>query len=148
MGRPLRLPTHSFLQHHCFRQWLCVTMVIYFFQNFFHHHTKNKNTKNTTFRNKLLPKRRVFSVFWCDDVKRPGRSIWRWWRSFFDSKIIPLRVETELKFAIYLQPIYPVQCKGTQHMIVLIGWNTKRCFVQLFLTILQDSRLYKPKMPW
>jgi hypothetical protein len=32
--------------HHCFRQWLYVTIFIYFFQNFFHRHAKNKNTKH------------------------------------------------------------------------------------------------------
>jgi hypothetical protein len=46
-------------EHHRFRQLLYVTIFIYFFQNFFHRHTKNINTKSTTFRKKLLPSSRT-----------------------------------------------------------------------------------------
>jgi hypothetical protein len=44
------------MQHHCSWQWLYVTHFTYFFQDFFHCRSKNKNTKTlkTTFRKKLL----------------------------------------------------------------------------------------------
>jgi hypothetical protein len=51
----------NFMQHHCLRQWLYVNIFFYFFQNFFHRHTKNKNTKNNV-SEEALSKRRVFSV--------------------------------------------------------------------------------------
>jgi hypothetical protein len=46
VGNMGKFRTNSEMQHRCFRQWLYVTIYIYFFQNFFHRYTKIRTLKH------------------------------------------------------------------------------------------------------